>query len=102
VYFDEFEGMLVAPAMCRVCAAKYLAWVDQRPCVNPIHRDRAIYCSEDAAFFDLSYRSSFDDEPRDDDIPYVVVAHNTGQIVETIGDGMVVVNIIETIMLRQA
>jgi len=69
-YFDEFEGMLVADAQCSRCEAKYLAWVDQRPCVNPIHRGGHSYGhSPDEPFFDLSFRSTFNDEPGAADKP---------------------------------
>jgi hypothetical protein len=68
VYYDEFEGMLVASAMCPSCFAEYLAWIDTTTCVNPIHRahgERA----EWGSVLDLSYLRSFDDEPHPGDLP---------------------------------
>lgn len=64
-YFDEYEGMLVADAECSECGAKYLAWVDERPRRRPHGFDR----EPCGAFCDLSYRSSFNDEPGEDDVP---------------------------------
>lgn len=58
-YFDEFEGRLCAFAKCRECEAEYLAWVagnGRWPRENGAH-----------GFGDLSYRSTFNDEPGDSD-----------------------------------
>jgi len=66
-YFEEYEGLVVANAECTLCEAKYLAWVHERHRVrNPCTRLRP-----DAAppFFDLSFRSTFNDEPGDEDMP---------------------------------
>jgi hypothetical protein len=66
-YFPEYKGMLVANATCPLCEAKYLAWVDEAP------RDTGWSVfrrpSEDEPFVDLSFRSTFNDEPGDDDLP---------------------------------
>lgn len=53
-YFSQFERLIVADAECVVCGAKYLAWVDSEP----------------RGFFDLSYRSSFSDEPEEADMGF--------------------------------
>lgn len=83
-YFSEFERMIVADAECMVCGAKYLAWVDERgrePWRHPLARldpsgepyipdhvfDRH---SAPGHFFDLSYRSSFNDEPGEADMGF--------------------------------
>lgn len=64
-YFEEYEGMLVANATCPHCRAKYLAWVDERPRLrNSLRR-----APESGGIVDLSYRSTFDDEPGYDDLP---------------------------------
>lgn len=63
-YFDEYEGMLVADAECVDCEAKYLAWVDRqtRPPWGFARR-------ENRRFVDLSFRSTFNDEPGEEDLP---------------------------------
>lgn len=78
VYFDEFQGMLVANATCPACEAQYLAWVDERP-RKPIRLPGgSMYFPErfvdpefdSLPYVDLSYRSSFNDEPGGvDDLP---------------------------------
>lgn len=59
--FPEYGGMLVANAECPVCLAQYLAWVDAVP-------GRAAKLP-DETHLDLSYRSSFNDEPGERDLP---------------------------------
>ena len=59
-YFDEYEGMLVARARCVRCEAQYLAWCGGR------HQWRHS-CAQ--GHFDLSYRSTFNDEPDPEDLP---------------------------------
>jgi len=74
-YFDEFEGVLVANALCPMCDAKYLAWMDTSA------HDRKYGCRErrsvDGIPVDLSYRSTFNDEPGDADLPAYVVEKST-------------------------
>lgn len=67
VYFDEPHrvGMLVANAVCQDCGAKYLAWVAV-PAWNRDAREDSWYKH---GHFDLSYRSTFNDEPGPDDLP---------------------------------
>ena len=77
VYFPEYEGMLVADAECQRCLAPYLAWVDQRTCVREPHR--GVWACHGEPFFDLSHRSSFDDEPGPKDKPKFKV-----KVVETV------------------
>ena len=63
-YFDEYEGMTVANAYCPICNAQYLAWVDQS--------ERKVYPGLRPGYgqiTDLSYRSTFNDEPGKDDRP---------------------------------
>jgi hypothetical protein len=62
VYFDEYEGMFVAKATCFTCEAKYLAWVS-RP------DGHGNFLHEQDAFLDLSFRSTFNDEPGRGDLP---------------------------------
>lgn len=69
-YIDEFRGTLVARAHCPMCEAKYLAWMDDtehtcrygRGMVSP-------RVSRDGIPIDLSYLSTFDDEPGPEDLP---------------------------------
>jgi hypothetical protein len=60
-----FAGMVCANAECVDCEAKYLAWVSLKLCAgygaHPRH--------EDPPFFDLSFRSTFNDEPGESDMP---------------------------------
>ena len=70
IYFDEYAGMLVAEAECADCMAKYIAWVDERPrqklySWGPHPRTPA----DGPGFFDLSHRSTFNDEPGPLDMP---------------------------------
>jgi len=70
VYFygpHGYEGMLVANARCFECEAKYLAWVDETTKASKHHYDRKSDNNE--AFFDLSFRSTFNDEPGENDLP---------------------------------
>lgn len=65
-YFDEYRSMLVANATCRSCGALYLAW-----CSPPSHwrwNWNHFTPSEGDEFFDLSYRSAFNDEPDPEDL----------------------------------
>jgi hypothetical protein len=54
VYYTAFAGLTVANAECATCKAKYLAW---------------IRVEVDRPFFDLSFRSTFNDEPGEADKP---------------------------------
>jgi hypothetical protein len=71
-YFAEYEGMLVANATCSLCRAKYIAWVDMRTCANTAYYGGYrldLYARYGDAFFDLSFRNSFNDEPSVEDLP---------------------------------
>lgn len=69
-YFEEFVGrFLVAQAECPACEAKYLAWVGAG-CSDPPEGGNA----EAGKVFDLSFRSSFNDEPGEKDLPNYEVA----------------------------
>lgn len=74
----SYEGMIVANAECVDCCAKYLAWIDQRACVGYgelTEHDRRV-SAESGTFFDMSFRSSFDDEPGKADMPvYRIEVH---------------------------
>lgn len=77
VYWDEYEGMVVADAMCLDCEGKYLAWVEgpKRWYDPPIGltRERSTPTGSDLGFFDLSFRHSFNDEPDDLDLPKYMI-----------------------------
>lgn len=66
-YFDEYRGMLVANAVCTVCEAKYLAWVDCSAITTIGHLSREP--NDRRLFVDLSFRSAFNDEPGVADAP---------------------------------
>jgi hypothetical protein len=70
VYFKEYDGMLVAHAHCVACLAKYTAWV-----TGPAGSNwNSVPREEGQTHVDLSFRSTFDDEPGEDDLPrYKVV-----------------------------
>ncbi len=65
-YFPEYEGMVVANAQCLLCEAKYLAWVDE---ATKLRRHGYERRPVDGPFVDLSWRSTFNDEPGADDLP---------------------------------
>lgn len=75
-HFKEFEGMLVAKAECPVCFASYLAWLDTTTCVNPVHKNHGEKALP-GDVIDLSYLSTFNDEPREDDLPIYNVEKTT-------------------------
>lgn len=65
-YFSEYQpGFTVANSHCVVCDAKYLAWVELKGEIGHFKRHHG----DDRLFVDLSFRSTFDDEPGPDDLP---------------------------------
>ena len=60
-YYPAYRSMLVANATCTVCEAQYLAWIDY-----PAPHSRG---PGDLPFVDLSFRSTFNDEPGAADAP---------------------------------
>lgn len=62
----SFEGMICANAKCHICGAKYLAWIDLSACVG---YGRPEGPNHDGTIRDLSFRSTFNDEPGNDDMP---------------------------------
>lgn len=66
VYFKNYPpGFMVANAHCYECGAKYLAWVDLPGRGGHWKRSPG----DLRPFVDLSFRSSFNDEPGPDDLP---------------------------------
>lgn len=61
-HFQEYSGMLVANAACEDCEACYLAWVRE---AGSLTQRR----TTDGEFFDLSFLSTFNDEPGPADVP---------------------------------
>ncbi len=62
------EGLWIADAVCTVCGTKYTAWVGPtRDGYGARDLDRQLV--RDHGFYDLSYRSTFNDEPGADDLP---------------------------------
>lgn len=72
-YWDEYEGMKVANATCPMCAAKYLAWCSESNMHRTRYGGRRLDGLEPGTFGDLSFRSSFNDEPGIDDLPLFAV-----------------------------
>jgi len=64
--WDEYRTMKVATALCPDCEAKYLAWC--QPPTRGIHQNLKTPHAE-GPFYDLSFRSAFNDEPDADDLP---------------------------------
>lgn len=73
-YFAEYSGMTVADAVCVECEAKYLAWVSEkgRP-MHPFPREPYPESVGGRPFVDLSFRSTFNDEPGQADLPRLQV-----------------------------
>jgi len=69
-YYNEFEGMLVADAECNACGAKYLAWVDETTRFKWGFSARRAEACDEPPFVDLSFRSTFNDEPGKADMPF--------------------------------
>ena len=65
-YWEEYKGMLVAKATCPDCEARFLAW-----CSVPAiwHRHGYQGGPPPLPYHDMSYRSTFNDEPAPEDIP---------------------------------
>jgi len=64
-YYTEYDGMMVADAECPACLAKYLAWV-----TGPAGSNwNSLPKEEGQTHVDLSFRSTFNDEPGEDDLP---------------------------------
>jgi hypothetical protein len=62
------EGMWIADAICTVCETKYTAWIGpSQGSYGGRECDRRLLA--DHGFYDLSYRSTFNDEPGTDDLP---------------------------------
>jgi len=77
VYFDVRDGysycnMQCANAECPVCKAKYLAWVSLKNCLGYTRHHYGDQVNE-RGFFDLSFRSTFNDEEGAEDRPDVIV-----------------------------
>ena len=72
-YYHEFHGMFVANARCSYCEARYLAWnVTGKP-------------GGTNGYTDLSFRSTFADEPGPADVPHSYSGVVSAVRVETVG-----------------
>lgn len=75
IYFEkQYKGMIVANADCPECGAKYIAWVDERKNAIWSFESTPAYITPrrpdpEVGFIDLSYRTSFRDEPGEGDLP---------------------------------
>lgn len=68
VFGNDYAGLLVAKARCVLCHTLYLAWVDWPGHGYGSHFELAKQI-RGQKFCDLSYRHSFNDEPRTLDLP---------------------------------
>lgn len=81
-YYEErdgygYVGMVAAHAQCEECEARYLAHVDMTNCPG-YGRYEQLRKRVGVDFFDLSFRSTFNDEPGPDDMPrYRIVTTRT-------------------------
>lgn len=73
-YFHDYKGMIVANAECSVCHARYLAWVKTSSAMGWYQS------APEGGFFDLSFRSTFNDEPGEEDLPATVVVYEAGKL----------------------
>lgn len=70
-YFDEYAGMLVANADCLACGAKYLGWVTWPDRIHKLHG--SLYGDDPQGLVDMSFRSTFNDEPGPEDLPDFII-----------------------------
>jgi hypothetical protein len=68
-HFGAFMGLLVAKAECPICLAKYLAWIDETNFALLKKEGREPRKAPYGEILDLSYRSTFNDQPGNDDLP---------------------------------
>jgi hypothetical protein len=73
VYVDEYRGTKFADATCAWCGALYLAW-----CSTPPGWPSMSCRLNEEGFFDLSFRSSFNDEPGPGDLPAAMIHFEHG------------------------
>ena len=64
-YFNEFSGRLFAKVDCPLCGAHYLGWYYKGN-------------SWDFLLYDISFYSTFDDEPEDADLPAATIFYPSG------------------------
>ncbi len=102
-YFGEYQGMLVANAYCPVCSAQYLAWVDGSARTAAYGWGRNFPEKQtDYTHADLSFRSSFNDEPgeadkgRPDVLAALERARNSGRNAGIEEARMAIVRLLET------
>ena len=73
--YDQYAGLIVARAHCPICQTKYLAWVDESETQYfgyPVGGSDVHPSKPQDEYFDLSYQSTFDDEPDEGDIVNLV------------------------------
>jgi len=72
-YWDTHEGLYVAKAHCFECEAQYLAWIEERTTSYGLGIRYQASTIREFGFFDLSFRSTFNDEPGEEDLPKYVI-----------------------------
>jgi hypothetical protein len=71
-YFADCDGLIVARAECEDCVGKYLAWLSTPKSWGRYRpEDANVQLDEELVpiIRDLSFRSTFNDEPGEDDLP---------------------------------
>ena len=74
-YVDK--GILFAKAHCPICLARYLAWIGSSTKVLPIKKDLVKGMTLYGEVVDLSYLSTFSDQPGKGDLPVYEVQKTT-------------------------
>lgn len=64
--YESIKALVVAWSICLACRAKYTGWIDVRGVVDGVEPFGG-HASD--AILDLSFRSTFSDEPGPDDMP---------------------------------
>ena len=82
--FEYYKDMIVVPCICPICRAQYLGWVDQRQMTERNSHPVPRYADYPSLVFDLSYLSTFNDEPGEDDLPeyevqVIITYHRVGR-----------------------
>jgi hypothetical protein len=84
VYFESrngysYRGARVANATCENCEAKYIAWFDLSACEG-YGASGYFRPHPDGLHIDLSFRSTFDDEPGEADMPKWSISHGVAEV----------------------
>lgn len=93
-WIEMFRRMLVAKAHCPVCQTKYLAWVDGRERFSGYPS-----FNRELGYADLSYRSTFDDEPGASDILFIPDASEVRNVITKVDATTILVQTLKVVRL---